>query len=234
LATPGQVRDFATLRSLWGNCLSEEAFERLRRINTKTIDESLLSEMVEVRLETLIEGDTTTITEVLFRLALDRMHQELGEHDLTRHLEERSFRRRNWANDDLVLAKLEEANLRYLSPIRDELISTVSILREETSAVLSSLTSTNGRRGILLVGEAGVGKSGVVMQALEKLREQKVPILAFRVDRLDPTPLPNDIGRQLELPGSPVAVLASVAQGQECVLIIDQLDAVSLASGRHP
>lgn len=234
LVTPGQVYDFATLRSLWGNCLSEEAFERLRRISTKTIDKSLLSEMVEVRLETLIEGDPTTISEVLFRLALDRVHQELDEHDLTRHLEERSFRRRNWANDDLVLVKLEEANLRYLFPIRNELISRVSILREETNAVLSSLTSIDGRRGILLAGEAGVGKSGIVMQLLERLREHKVPILAFRVDRLDPTPLPDDIGRQLELPGSPVAVLASVAQGQECVLIIDQLDAVSLASGRHP
>ena len=115
-----------------------------------------------------------------------------------------------------------------------KLIYGASIPREETQAALASLTSKGGRKGVLLSGEAGVGKSGVVLQVLEELREEEVPVLALRVDRLDPTPLPNEIGRQLELPGSPVAVLGGVAQGRNCVLVIDQLDAVSLASGRHP
>ena len=73
-----------------------------------------------------------------------------------------------------------------------------------------------------------------MLQVLEELRKKEIPFLAFRVDRLDPTPLPNAIGQQLELPGSPVAVLGGVAQGRDCVLVIDQLDAVSLVSGRHP
>jgi hypothetical protein len=138
------------------------------------------------------------------------------------------------ADDINVLVKLEEANARYLSPIRNELISGASIPRVEAHAALTSLTTADGRRGILLSGEAGFGKSGVVLQVLEELREREIPVLAFRVDRLDPTYLPNDIGRQLELPNSPVAVLGGVAQGRDCVLVIDQLDAVSLASGRHP
>jgi hypothetical protein len=96
------------------------------------------------------------------------------------------------------------------------------------------LTGHDERRGVLLAGEAGVGKSGVLLQVVEMLQEQGVPIMALRVDRLEPTPLPNKLGEQLELPGSPVTVLAAVAQGRACVFIVDQLDAVSLASGRHP
>src|SRR5262249_11518302 len=48
-------------------------------------------------------------------------------------------------------------------------------------------------------------------------------------------PTPNALGREvLELPGSPTAVLATVAGGSDALLIIDQLDAVSIASGRQP
>src|SRR5207253_3668663 len=32
--------------------------------------------------------------------------------------------------------------------------------------------------------------------------------------------------------GSPAPVLAAIAQGQQCLLVLDQLDAVSIASGR--
>ena len=46
--------------------------------------------------------------------------------------------------------------------------------------------------------------------------------------------LPSDVGQQLGLPDSPVNVLAAIAQGQDCMLVIDQLDATSLASGRNP
>jgi hypothetical protein len=229
-----QSQAFATLCNLWGDCPREEAFERLQRIEVRTLDERSLNEMVEVRLQALVEGDPSTASDVLFRLALDKVHEEVTAHDMWHRLEERGLRRRDWANDTHVLAKLEESNARYLSPIRNELISGASIPREETQAALASLTSEGGRKGVLLSGEAGVGKSGVMLQVLEELRKEEIPVLAFRIDRLDPTPLPNEIGRQLELPGSPVAVLGGVAQRQDCVLVIDQLDAVSLASGRHP
>ncbi|MDP9438796.1 MAG: ATP-binding protein [Actinomycetota bacterium] len=234
LAPQRQSRDFAMLCSLWGNSPREEAFERLRRIHVRTMDERSLSEIVEVRLQALVDGNPSTASDVLFRLVLDRVHEEVTAYEMWRRLEERGLQRRDWANDTHVLARLDEANARYLSPIRNELISGASIPREGTRAALTSLASQNGRRGVLLSGEAGVGKSGVVLQVLEELHEKKIPVLAFRVDRLDPTSLPNDIGKQLDLPGSPVAVLGGVAQGRNCVLVIDQLDAVSLASGRHP
>ena len=108
------------------------------------------------------------------------------------------------------------------------------IPREEVETVLDMLTSPERRRGVLLTGEAGVGKSGVIVQVVESLQEQGLPLITFRVDRLEPTVLPSDAGRQLGLPDSPANVLAAIAQGRDCVLVIDQLDATSLASGRHP
>ena len=56
--------------------------------------------------------------------------------------------------------------------------------------------------------------------------------LYLRADRLEPARTPTEIGERLGLPGSPTGVLAALAQGKRSLLVIDQLDAVSLASGR--
>ncbi len=38
----------------------------------------------------------------------------------------------------------------------------------------------------------------------------------------------------MDLPSSPATVLAGIADNAQCVLVIDQLDAMSLVSGRNP
>ncbi|MCP4397170.1 MAG: hypothetical protein GY801_07715, partial [bacterium] len=77
-------------------------------------------------------------------------------------------------------------------------------------------------------------KSSVILQVIRELQQNNLPLLSFRVDTLTSVNSPKELGRQLELPESPACVLASIANGRECVLIIDQLDAVSEISGRTP
>ena len=72
-----------------------------------------------------------------------------------------------------------------------------------------------------------------MFQVVEELIGSGTPVVAFRADRLEPTQLPDNVGGQIGLPGSPANILAAVAQGKHCVLAIDQLDALSLASGRN-
>jgi hypothetical protein len=172
--------------------------------------------------------------DVLAQLALDAVHQELTAHDIWHHLESRGFRRRQWGKDPHVLAAVKGANVRYLSLLHDAAIAGEVIPRGEVETVLDMLTSPERTRGLSLTGEARVGKSGVILQVVESLQEQGLPLITFRVDWLEPTVLPSDVGRQLGLPDSPANVLAAIAQDRDCVLVIDQLDATSLASGRHP
>jgi hypothetical protein len=229
-----QFRVFDDLCRQWGDCPQQTAFEALIRVHVKTVDEDSLRTFVESRSATLVEGDSATVADILAQLALDAVHQELTAHDIWHHLESRGFRRRQWGKDPHVLAAVKAANERYLSPLRTAVIAGAVIPREEVETVLDMLTSPELTRGVLLTGEAGVGKSGVILQAVESLQGQGLPLITFRVDRLEPTVLPSDVGRQLGLPDSPANVLAAVAQGRDCVLVIDQLDATSLASGRHP
>lgn len=87
---------------------------------------------------------------------------------------------------------------------------------------------------LLVTGAAGDGKSAVLYQTVRALAEQ-MPVLAMRLDRIEPFSSTHELGvDRLGLPASPSATLAAAAQGGECLLVIDQLDAVSLASGRMP
>jgi hypothetical protein len=230
-----QCRAFTDLCHRWGDCPGQDAFDLLKRVHVETVGEHTLRTFVESRLAALVEGDSATVADILAQLALDAVHQELTAHDIWHHLESRPcpIHRRQWGKDRHVLAAVEAAIERYLSPLRDAAIGGEVIPREEGQTVLDILTSPGRTRGVLLTGEAGVGKSGVILQAVESLQGQGLPLITFRVDRLEPTMLPSEVGRQLGLPDSPANVLAAIAQGRDCVLVIDQLDATSLASGRH-
>jgi hypothetical protein len=224
-----------TLRQKWGNCSEIDAYEALKRVHVETVGENLLVNIVENRLAALVEGDPKTIRIELAELALDRVHDELTAHDIWHYLlQERGYRRCQWGKDPHVLAAVDKVNDRYLDRLHKEAIAGKVIPRDEVNLILDKLTSPDGKRGLLVIGEAGVGKSGVILQAVEALCKKGVPLIGFRVDRLDSTDSPDRVGEELEnLPGSPAHVLANIAQGRDCVLVIDQLDAVSMASGRN-
>ena len=104
---------------------------------------------------------------------------------------------------------------------------------ERVEAVeLSQVLETN--RLALVVGTAGGGKSSVLEQAVVSLRTSGAEVLALRLDRLEPFASTIDLGRQLGFSTSPAVALAVAAGGQDAYIVIDQVDAVSLASGRMP
>jgi len=229
------IKSFENLCDIWNTRDNKiNAYESLKRINVMTISEDLLRNNVEDRLTTLVDENPANIRDVLAHFALDEVHHELIASDIWDHLKERGYHPRQWGKDPHVLSKVKAQSDRYLSRLHDEIIAGKIIPREEIKMIFDTINSQDGTRRFLISGEAGVGKSNVIYQVVEMLRGQSWPILAFRVDRLDPTQRPEDVGSQLGLPGSPANVLAAISQGCDCVLVIDQLDAISLASGRNP
>lgn len=107
-----------------------------------------------------------------------------------------------------------------------------AIAREEAAALAEKLEGEE--RLLIATGDAGAGKTGVLSQVLEQLGSRGWPLLAFRLDRLAPFNSPLALGEQLGLPGSPASALAAVAGAGPSLLLVDQLDAVSLLSGRMP
>ena len=226
-------KNFNRVRNSLPDLPEQEIYERLKRVHIETVSETFLLTTLESRVSALVDGEAATVIDVLAEMASEQAHHQITAHGIWNHLESRGFSRRHWDKDPLVLGAVEEANQRYLSFLRDQAIGRAVLPRQETQTVCDRLKESSGKAGVLVSGEAGVGKSGVMLQVVDELLCAGIPVVAFRADRLEPTQLPDRLGDQIGLPGSPANVLAAVAQGRPCVLVIDQLDALSLASGRN-
>ncbi|MET9235676.1 caspase family protein [Streptomyces cellulosae] len=119
----------------------------------------------------------------------------------------------------------------WISSVERELLSP-AIPRTE-SRRLAELASGSDRL-LLLMGAGGGGKSAILQQFVSSIDTAETPVLAFRLDRLESFPDTTALGEQIGLDVSPVTALASVAGTRPSILVVDQVDAVSVVSGRMP
>lgn len=208
-------------------------YEHMTRIHIRTSDEETLTEMVETKLRTLVRSDPATVRHALCDMAIENIHATLYADGIWSCVEGLGHKRVDYARDMSVLAALDELNARYESMIKG-IGNVITISREEVGTVMDILRGDGRKTSALVSGEAGVGKTCVLGQAIHHLKSNEIPHLYFRVDRLEPTDLPTNVSTQLGLPSTPAEVLAGIARGRPCVLIVDQLDAVSFVSGRNP
>ncbi|WP_243372238.1 ATP-binding protein [Geotalea sp. SG265] len=137
------------------------------------------------------------------------------------------------AFDPTLRERITSANQRYLDSYAPFGVGGESVERKEAQEVLSLLISENGPAIILLTGNAGTGKSGVIRQILTGLKAQGVAHLAFRVDsRLD-IGSSEALGQALlGRDENPIYILQSLTADGKAILFIDQIDAISEVSGR--
>ncbi|MXZ91320.1 MAG: ATP-binding protein [Chloroflexi bacterium] len=234
LASDEWLNKFNDLHQRWGSVSKEESYQRLKRVQVVTISERELGELAQAKLGMLSDADPANAADVLEAFALNQIHQTLTAEDIWRHLHKRGFRQQTWANDEQLANAIAGLNRTYRAGIQSRGIGGNSIRRQETQLLVDYFHDENTRKAALVTGTAGVGKTSVISQVLDEAEFMELPTLSLRVDRLEPADQPETLGKHMGLPASPVRTLAAVAQGRDCLLIIDQLDAVSMASGRNP
>ena len=230
VATKGHAERFKRLRQAWKYCDLETAYDRLRRIVVRTVDERGLAELTRSGIRTVYLGRPDDLTAALRTIAEDSTHAVLTRVELIAKLAERGFKMRRAVTPDSAMAMVNDATRRYLDTVRGKLIQRALVPRSETQTLLGIFGDR--ARDVVLSGRAGGGKTGCVFEFVSTLQSRGVPVLALRLDRIDPVSTAEELGRGAGLEESPALVLAAAAQGREAVLVIDQLDAISTASGR--
>ena len=225
--------NFNQLHDRWGSPDRKDTYDRLKRVNVTTIDEDELRESIESGIELLVAGDPSNTLSALLDFASNQVHQAMTATEIWEFLRSRGFDKQQWSREQHVADLILELNQTYLSGTRPVGIGGKIVPRAEVDLILDSFDNPSART-VMISGRAGVGKSAVISQTLQRIQDRGWPMLALRVDRLDPSVTPSELGRSLGLPASPVSVLAAIAEGQDCLLVIDQIDAVSQASGRSP
>ena len=230
LTTRARREGFARLRRCWA-CTARAAFDCLQRIDVRATGERDLERHVRWGLQALFAADATRVRGDLLDILDDALQRTLTRREVVERLARRGTRPRRLDDPggagDAVAATTE----RFLEGARRGLIRGALIPRAAADTLRSRLAGPAGES--VLTGRAGTGKTACVVEVVDALREQDIPVLAFRIDHVLSVTTPADLGRRLGLEESPVLVLAEAARaaGSSGVLIIDQLDAANGLAG---
>ena len=234
LAAEGKQASFEKLYHRYWGCAVPTAFERLRRIEVRTISERELEDKVRWGVQTLFLADSGQVLAELLKIVEDSVHRPITRRELVAELARRGYQMRRLSSPENACVAVETATNRYLDGARGRLIQQTLVPRAATERLLSRLGES--ATDSVVTGKAGSGKTACVVEITEALRERGLPVLTFRLDRvqLRSASTTAGLGNHLDLEESPVLVLAAAAEtaGRPGVLIVDQLDAVSTMSGR--
>ncbi len=207
----------------------------LSRVQVRVIDHDQLAQRIQTQLSGLLctnSGDS--IDPVMVRTSLegflwDNFHCPVNRTDILAFLKDKQLMLRNWAAEITVADRVRSRQLEYTSSIELGFINSAPIPRSPTPFNIGHLP----KRAIVL-GAAGSGKSCFITSVVSEAAARGVPVLPIRFDDLPSGIItPRELGARLDLPESPAIVLQGLASGGECVLVVDQLDAISLASGKN-
>lgn len=225
----GHKNAFEKLRDQW-KATSEQAYNALKLLKIVVIDEESLQTWNVDSLRPWVNNPVGA-ADILGQLVDDSVHKELIKEDVWERLTDRGITRAAFATDPDLATKIDKTATARLELLRPKLVNGVPIERTETAAAIAALED---HPSVAILGPAGSGKSVVLASLIEWSRNQGRPTLVLSADRLPTALTVPALGAELGLGTSPIAALAAAARGKPATLVIDQLDAVSVISGRNP
>ena len=213
----------------------ETAFAVLQRIQVTTIDEDRLRQLVSAEAQLDLSGPNSSALDRLRCLVSDSIHCKLDRDAILSDLGTIGVgpRPRRGAADTSIEAVTDS----YLQSAARRLIHARLLPTPTVSELVGRILKSSNSTSLLVTGGAGSGKSATLYGAVSELRarDPRIPILALRLDRADPTPSADELGRRLGLGKSPALSVGAAAEqaAGHALLVVDQLDAVSTVSGRR-
>ena len=212
---------------------AETAWRTLQGLEVLWPDERDLTHMNAVLAGLLLEGAAPELAAVgLGNLAKDHLRTPLDADKLTELLEPFGLKPKQLIGNPTIRQRVSTILTSWQESVERELLQP-AIPRAEAMDLVDRLQDSR-ELPLFVIGSGGGGKSAVLHQAVAQIEADGWPVLALRLDRIEPFSSTIELGQRRNLDVSPVTALAAVAQGGPSVLVIDQLDALSLASGRMP
>lgn len=223
--------EFSRLQRIWGDCSAETARSYLRRIEVRVVDEKSLRDQTLMTAQALFLLSPPTVCSVIAGLVLDSVHRDLPRGEIIDFLAIAGYNLRQLADAEHARPLIDAVTRRYLDNGKGRLIQGKLVPRAVTEQLRACMN--NPKKDCAVTGRAGTGKSGCVAEFVQGLKESGIPVLAFRLDRIDPVKSTAELGQRLGFEESPALLLGAASEGHEkAALLIDQLDSISTTSGR--
>jgi anti-anti-sigma regulatory factor len=210
-----------------------DAFRFLEQTEFRTLSESDLTDNLRARLTYWFKGDPDT-TAAQFRTWLEEernFNRPLAYDDVIAFVRSAGIETKQYELDRALPGRIRDATSSYVGSYPPLGAGLYRIERAAVGEVLGGLQA--GANIVLIAGAAGVGKSAIVADVIDRLRGDGTLHLAFRVDQAGAAATLGELGAQtVGTADNPLVILEQLAVDKRAVLIIDQADAVSEISGR--
>lgn len=164
-------------------------------------------------------------------LVLDSVHKELSRDEIRSFLGREGYKLRQVADAAQARPLIDAVTQQYLNNGMARLIQGKLVMRAATEQLRAQMSKPD--TDCAVTGRAGTGKSGCMAEFVQGLKDAGVPVLAFRLDRVDPVKSTLELGQALGFEESPALLLGAAAEDhKQAALVIDQLDSISTTSGR--
>jgi hypothetical protein len=208
----------------------ERQFEWLKRCRVEVVSDGSLLRRLEDTCGLLFRTPEQPAIDRLSRFLTSNLAQRLTTAQLCSVVDELGIEWRSQL-DETLDARFIAATDEYLGQLPTS-IAGLELTSESLDKAIS--TAIDGSKPITLVtGGAGSGKSVALARIIAEARQRGWPVLAFRIDRFLTVNTLSELGSaMLDVAESPVGAFGNRTADRRTLLVIDQVDAVSEASGR--
>jgi SpoVK/Ycf46/Vps4 family AAA+-type ATPase len=225
-----EEKGLQALLGVWGTDATT-TYSWLRRCRVEIGSPDAQQRRVEEYCGLIFRGDPRKATALLRLIANETLTQTLTTDTLRERLQQQEGL--EWRSDlnPTVDGLIREASDAYLRTLR----TTIAGVKIETPAAVKVLDALNddSKKHIIISGPAGSGKSAIISALIENARALGYPALAFRIDRFLSSNSVLQLGEAIaQVSENPASLLGNRFVTSKSLLIIDQVDAVSEASGR--
>lgn len=223
---------FCDLTKTIGAKSEQDTYNFLCSISVEGGREITLEREFGFRLSVMYAGPWQTTMALLRELYLKSVHETLTAPDIENFLQAGGIVKRHILTPD-VQEKIGGITRSYIAGQQAKFIRRTLIKRKAATDIVTQIQTNAESLDILITSAAGGGKSACMCQIVEELQAAGIPVLAFRLDSIEPVATSILLGEKLGLDESPAFSLSESFVGRPVVLVIDQLDYVSTTSGRH-
>ena len=192
-----------------------------------------LERIIDTVLRFRYADNAAIVWPVLERFCEQHIHEHITAAQVVEHLESLGLRQQLRSDDANVISRLSQSRHRHQAHVKRFEPPGGLAPTEDVGAVVEMLRDP-GNQIVVVEGRAGSGKSTVAAAARSRARRGRLARRGRSAGCCEPMLTSDALGRAMELTESPSALLAAVSNGQPALLVVDQLDAVSLYSGRVP
>lgn len=227
-----QQTGLLTLRRVW-KVPPDQEYAWLRRCRVETVSDYSVLENLKAHCGLLFRDPAQKTVDALRGYLERNLTRRLGTAEVGHAAE--SELGLNWMArlDPTVDQAITEATDAYVLSLNTQIAGRT--LATKAGADAKAALDDPAKNILLVTGQAGGGKSAIIAHTIEAARAKGWHVLAFRIDRFLEAATLDDLGRLvIGRDENPLAVLGNRHIADDTLLVIDQIDAVSDASGRTP